>query len=219
MVTMWHIWDARNKAREGEGLMHPLTVATKVKVYVDLIIQYLYKPVSDHRCESSSSKLKWTPPPEGSVLINVDAALFASSRRMGAGIVIRDHTGSCLAACREIIEEVIIPELAEALALRRALLFAQEEGFPRIIVGSGCLSAIQRVLSTTADRSLFGPVIADIKRMALGFASCEFRHVFRGLNVSAHLLAKSCASSSSFVWRGVPPDCIREAICNDIMII
>jgi hypothetical protein len=114
---------------------------------------------------------------------------------------------------------VIIPELAEALALRRALLFAQEEGFPRIIVGSGCLSAIQRVLSTTADRSLFGPVIADIKRMALGFASCEFRHVFRGLNVSAHLLAKSCASSSSFVWRGVPPDCIREAICNDIMII
>jgi hypothetical protein len=109
---------------------------------------------------------------------------------MGAGIVIRDHTGSCLAACREIIEEVIIPELAEALALCRALLFAQEEGFPRIIVGSDCLSAIQRVLSTTADRSLFGPVIVDIKRMALGFASCEFRHVFRGLNVSAHLLAK-----------------------------
>lgn len=65
MVAMWHIWDARNKAREGDGLLHPHAVATKVKVYVDMIIQHLYKPAPTHICESSSSRLKWTPPPAG----------------------------------------------------------------------------------------------------------------------------------------------------------
>jgi hypothetical protein len=48
MVAMWHIWDARNKAREGDGLLHPHAVATKVKVYVDMIIQHLYKPAPTH---------------------------------------------------------------------------------------------------------------------------------------------------------------------------
>jgi hypothetical protein len=154
-----------------------------------------------------------------SVLINVDAVIFASFGQMGAGVVIRDHNGSCLAACGDIYEEVIIPELAEAQALRLAILFAQEEGFSKVIVGSDCLSVIQRLISTTVDRSLFGPVIEDIKRLAMTFSSCEFRHVYRSLNVAAHILARSCASFPSSVWRGVSPDCIREAICNDIMII
>jgi hypothetical protein len=57
-------------------------------------------------------------------MVNVDAAIFASSRQMGAGIVIRDHNGSNLAACRKLYEEVTLPELTEARALRRAILFA-----------------------------------------------------------------------------------------------
>jgi hypothetical protein len=38
--------------------------------------------------------------------INDDADLFSSSRWMGAGIVIRNHIGNCLAACSELIDEV-----------------------------------------------------------------------------------------------------------------
>jgi hypothetical protein len=219
VVTMWHLWDARNKTREGEGPVHPNSVASRVKAYVDMILQHLYKPATLHRCESSSPSLKWTPPPEGTVMINVDAALFASSRHMGIGIVIRDHMGTCLAACKESLKEVTLPELAEALALRRATLFASEEGFSNIIIGSDCLSVIQRVLATPVDRSLMGLVIEDIKRLARGFSSCDFRHVYRRLNVAAHSLARSCASFSCFVWRGVTPECIRQDICNDSLII
>jgi hypothetical protein len=59
----------------------------------------------------------------------------------------------------------------------------------------------------------------DVKRLALVFSSCEFFHVLRGLNVAAHLLARSCASFPSFVWCGVAPDCTREVIYNDILMI
>jgi hypothetical protein len=47
------------------------------------------------------------------VLINIDAALFfASSCRMGAGVVIQVHNEACAATCNDSYQEVAIPELA-----------------------------------------------------------------------------------------------------------
>jgi hypothetical protein len=96
-----------------------------------MILKNLYKSVPAYRCESSSPKAKWAPPPEGTVLVNVDSAIFATSRRMGAGIVARDHDGLFLAACGERYDEVVVPEIAEAIAVRRAISFAREEGFSK----------------------------------------------------------------------------------------
>jgi ABC-type uncharacterized transport system permease subunit len=110
-----------------------------------------------------------------------------------------------------------LPELAEALALPRAIHFAKDEGFDRLFVASDCLSIVQRVRSSVTDRSFLRSVIEDIKFLATTFSSCSFQHVFRGANVVAHSLARLC-DKSSLVTRGVAPDCIRELICNDIMV-
>jgi hypothetical protein len=88
VVTTWHIWDARNRFREGEPMMHPRSVAEKALAYIQMIIMHLYKPSASHRRESNSSVLKWSPPPADMVLVNVDAAIFSASRRMGLGVVI-----------------------------------------------------------------------------------------------------------------------------------
>jgi hypothetical protein len=217
-VAVWHIWDARNKAREGEGILHPTALAAKINAYIDMILNNLYTPSANHRRELSQSA-KWVPPPEGMVLLNVDAAMFAASKQMGTGIVARNHVGSFVAACSTVTDDVILPELAEAMSIRQALSFAREEGFPKIILASDCLSVIQRIKSSMTDRSPFGSVIEDIKTSSKYFISCYFRHVVRVLNVPAHQLARGCSSLANSVWRGVPPDCIREALCNDLMIM
>jgi hypothetical protein len=218
-VSFWHIWDARNKGREGEGETHPKIIAAKIKAYIDMICTHLYKPKTASRRESSTSTPKWIPPPAGFLLVNVDAAIFASTRQMGVGVVTRDHNGAFVAACGERYAEVVEPELAEALALRRAVLFASEEGFTKVIFASDCLSVIQRVQSPLFDRSMCGPVTEDIKRMARSFEDCSFHHISRVCNSVAHNLARASEFSVDVVWRGVPPDCIRQDICNDIMII
>jgi ribonuclease HI len=218
MVSMWHIWDARNKLREGDGMLHPASLAARINAYIDLICQHLYKPKPFYRREPSVTQ-KWVPPPMGSVLVNVDAAVFASSRRMGAGIVVRDHAGLFITACGDSQQEVTSPEMAEALALRRAVSFAVNEGFTKVIFASDCLSVINRIAEPLVDRSFCGPVIEDVKLAAASFESCSFTHVSRSLNMAAHCLARLCEFSVDAVWRGVPPDCIREAICNDIMIM
>uniref|UniRef100_A0ACD5X148 Uncharacterized protein n=1 Tax=Avena sativa TaxID=4498 RepID=A0ACD5X148_AVESA len=101
----------------------------------------------------------------------------------------------------------------------RALLLAVDEGFNRFIISSDCLAVVQRVSGNLEDRSLCGPVIQNIRTIASSFESCFFRHDHRELNTAVHGLAKFSEAVSCSVWRGVTPDCIREAICNDIMIM
>lgn len=60
----------------------------------------------------------------GTVHINVDAALFSPSCRMEICIVIRNHKGECSVACSELVQEVTAAEVAEVLALRRAVSLA-----------------------------------------------------------------------------------------------
>jgi hypothetical protein len=125
-VAFWHLWNARNGVRNGDHMKSPRELAEQIKGYVDMIELHLYKPLSNHSRDSKSSVAIWSPPPEGKVQINVDAAIFKTSKRTGVGVVIRNHRGICLAACSELIQDVTTPELAEALAIRRALALTRE---------------------------------------------------------------------------------------------
>uniref|UniRef100_A0ACD5UMW3 Uncharacterized protein n=1 Tax=Avena sativa TaxID=4498 RepID=A0ACD5UMW3_AVESA len=124
---------------------------------------------------------------------------------MGTGVVIKDHNGDCVAACCNSFSNVIIPELAEAMAVRFALSFAQDEGLDNLILASDCLSVVQSAKASTRDRPLCGPVLEDIKSLMASFNSCSIRHVYRGQNVAAHCLARSSDDSSLSIWRGVSP--------------
>ena len=55
--------------------------------------------------------------------VNVDAALFAKSKRMRFGLVIRDHNGDFLAASEQACNRTTDPELAKAIDLRHAVRF------------------------------------------------------------------------------------------------
>jgi hypothetical protein len=153
------LWTTRNDTLNGKPVRDPHSVAEQVKAYAEMIELHLFKPYSSTRRETTLSGVRWSPPPKGTVFINCDAALFSSSRRMGLGVVIRNHIGECVTACSELHDEVTTLELPEALALRHALSLAGDEGFGRIMVVSDCLSLIQWVNSSTMDRSSVGVVM------------------------------------------------------------
>jgi ribonuclease HI len=216
-VTIWHLWTSRNGTRNGEPKRNPHNVSQQVLAYADMIELHLFKPVPSSRRDSTSSAPRWIPPPEGTIYINVDASLFNTSRQMGIGVVVRDHKGDCLLACSELLHMITTPELAEALALRRAVSIADSGGFGKLMVVSDCLSLIQRVNSSALDRSNVGVVVQDIKHLALSFNEISFSHVRRHCNESAHILARSAELFSSSVFRNFAPDCIRQTLCNDLL--
>ena len=81
--------------------------------------------------------------------------------------------------------------MAEALALRQALVFAKNSGFQKTEVASDCLSLIHKVQSSGFDRPPIGAIIRDIKIRASIFLSCKFKHVNHCSNEIARILAKS----------------------------
>ena len=129
-----------------------------------------------------------------------DAAIFSDLGKNGAVVVALNADGHCVVACQEATIGRPIPEMAEALALRRADYLAREQGCQSVIFTSDCLSLVQRVNSPTRDRSLVGSVVSDIKVGASGFASVVFKHFHRQSNVLAHVLAKSCMNSSGLCF-------------------
>ena len=162
---------------------------------------------------------KWSPPPEGSVLINIDAAIFSQSQRMGIGVVIRNHLGQVLAACRRYVMHFQLPELAEAVAMRHALKFAEEAGFRKVIVASDCATLISKVKCLQSDRSHIGVLVHDIKSRASKFNSCTFTHVNRCCNMAAHVLARSSEYDLGSGWFNLVPDVIRTIVCTEQSLI
>jgi hypothetical protein len=94
-VTCWLIWEARNHTRNDHPMPNPNQVGTKIVAYVEMIILHCFKAKPRIRCESKIPS-KWTPPPPGFMLVNVDAALFPDFNRMVMGAIFRDHLGEFL---------------------------------------------------------------------------------------------------------------------------
>jgi hypothetical protein len=123
-VIVWHIWNARNAICNGETLPHPNSISMQINSYIEMILKHLFKPPTIRIREPSSVPV-WVSQQEGVVVINVDAALFKDTARMGVGVVIRDHRGEFLSACNQVLDEVTLPEIAEALVIRCAVTLAR----------------------------------------------------------------------------------------------
>jgi hypothetical protein len=118
--------------RNDHGYPNPKQVSVKILAYVDMIIQHCYSLKRSIRRETCQAS-RWSPPPHGIVLVNLDAALFANRRRMAMGVVLQDCTGRCLGATSLPLQGFTSPEIAKALALRGAVQMVSDKGFDKAI--------------------------------------------------------------------------------------
>ncbi|EEE66057.1 hypothetical protein OsJ_22054 [Oryza sativa Japonica Group] len=215
-VTLWHIWEARNHSRNNPTLANPRQVIQKILAYVEMIEQHCCCAVQAVRGDALRPVPRWRPPPEGTILINTDAAVFQSVNSFGLGFLFRDHSGLCLFAANERHSGCIQPEMAEALAIRCALRTAMEEGHQKIVLASDCLAIIQKIQSGARDRSMVGALVSDINFLAAGFLDCSFIHVNRVTNAAAHLLAQCSEQTVCNTYRSVIPETLREVLLSDL---
>ena len=140
-------------------------------------------------------------------MVKIDAALFPKTNRMGLGIVIRNHREEFIAVCRQCIDKITSPELAEAIAFKRVILFAFGLPYKQVIIATDCLSLIKKLRSVAIDRSFTGTITQDIKKAAsASTVVISFIYVNRGCNEVAHVLARSANQLSQPVWFYVVPE-------------
>ncbi|RLN12005.1 hypothetical protein C2845_PM09G10000 [Panicum miliaceum] len=181
-----------------------------------MILLHIFKPSTSHRCESNNSISKWTPPPDGWMMANIDAAILNDPPSIGMGVVIRDRFGKFISGSCQKMYIAADPELAEAIAVRYAVVYAKDMNLQHVIVASNCLNIVRKIKAPRMDRSLVSPIIKDIKNLVRG-TSFVFIHIPRGCNEAAHAIARLAHQSAGLMWSNDAPESIRATLCNILL--
>ena len=128
--TSWAIWNGRNQLRVGQAAC-PLNQILKNSKERKTEFQLLHPslPKQQHRKHT-----KWKPPAEDNLKVNYDGAIFQEQGRAGIGVVIRNSVGDVMASLSQQIPMPTMVAQVEAMAMRRAVEFAQELGITRAII-------------------------------------------------------------------------------------
>jgi ribonuclease HI len=209
LMAFYHMWLARNDARETLMVEDPARIARRV-----LALSEEWWALKDPSSEKISRPTEhWLPPEEGWVKVNVDGAFSKEGDAEGGGVVMRDRHGRFLAGSCHFFTQVSDPERAELLACKQGVQLARERGEVRVILEMGCLGAVAKLKGTELDRSMQGPLMEEIKALMGEFEDIRVTHARRSCNGVAHVLAQlGCKNKVDDVWVGVPPSCIGDLV-------
>jgi hypothetical protein len=114
LMAFYHMWLARNNAREALMVEDPARIARRV-----LALSEEWWALKDPSSEKISRPTEhWLPPEEGWVKVNVDGAFSKEGDAGGGGVVMRDRHGRFLAGSCHFFTQVSDPERAELLACK-----------------------------------------------------------------------------------------------------
>ena len=135
--------------------------------------------------------------------------------------MIRNEKGEVMAAMTTCGPAVQTSEEAELLACRRALEFAVDAGFHRLII-EGDNSNVNHAISSFADNnSLFGNVVDDIRHLIGGLHWAAICCIRRSGNIVAYVLAQHARFTidEDLYWMEDSPPPAIDALYHDLLSI
>ena len=161
--------------------------------------------------------VRWRPPNNDEVKINYDGAIFSEDGHAGLGVVCRNLDGVVLASLSEQIPIPATITQVEALAARRAAIFAVELGFTSVVLEGDSDTVCKDLSSTEPSLALHGHIIHDVRHLASHFTCIRFSHTRRQGNSVAHALARRAISSpSQNTWMDFVPPNISHVVQADL---
>jgi ribonuclease HI len=161
----------------------------------------------------------WQKPPEGMIMINVDASFDDDEGCGSTGVVIRDHLGGVIAAAHSFTPHVIDATMVEAYALKEGLLLAQHVGENRIIIQSDCLEVVETMKDGGFSANSAAAIYDECITIWSGFQEISIQHCSRDANCVAHELARRARQSKQDCIRDDEPSSfIYEFVLRDVTI-
>ena len=164
--------------------------------------------------------IRWKPPLTNYYKANFDGAIFKESNLGGIGVVIRDNAGLVIATLSQKVHDIHTAKMMEALAARRAIIFAKEVGVVDVEFEGDAEIVIRDLYRNDPIQTPYGLVIEDAKALLQEFQGFSMSHTRRSGNSVAHALARRASDcNSSLIWlEEVPPD-ITHVLLNDYFAI
>ena len=149
---------------------------------------------------------QWIPPVQGSLNVNVDAALSKNSNVAAMTAVARDKVGVFMGASALVLKGNSDPETAEVLACREGLALATDLLSRRVCIATDCATVVKNLEGP--GMGCYSQVIRELKAGMATFDRAKIVHEGRASNVDAHRLARSSIyeTEGRHVWFLFPPD-------------
>ena len=214
--TISLIWMSRNKAAFGVACSTLEKILEQARA---LVHEFHHLRPVHAKIPRTAHAVRWKPPPSGMVKVNFDDVIFSTYSSAGLDMIIRDQAGLVLAALSQKIPLPTSVETVEMMVVRRALLFARELGFERVMVEGDSEVVIKAIREKSLLSSDWGHILRDIHALSYSFSSISFLHVKRSGNSVAHRLARRSFCNPLLVWmEEVPPD-IVDVYNHDLGLI
>lgn len=192
--TLWYVWKARNEAIFKHKSPHPAQLVGRLKGAIDEFHSVQAKKQQVRALkprDPSHIPATWQRPTDGVIKINVDGSFIKETWEAGIAGIARDSLGRVIGGFGK---SSVLPsaEIAEALAVLEASLFAKEMGWQRIAVETDSdvvFSALQT--GTGSVDWKLRRTMRDISSVKSNFAVFQVHLVRRSANRCADFLAQS----------------------------
>ncbi|XP_048599870.1 uncharacterized protein LOC125579984 [Brassica napus] len=186
----WAIWTARNLAIFENRTLSPMEVAAKG---IRLAREWNMAQDKEKATNNTLPRLHRTPRapivPAKLTIGKSDAAFDSRLYRAGFAWNFTDLAGSMINQGSRTQDFIGSPLIAEALALRSAILSVVNSEFKHLKMFSDNSTLVRAINNDTQVSEIFG-IIKDIQQMTSAFVEISFSHLPRLQNIDADLLAK-----------------------------
>ncbi|XP_074341872.1 uncharacterized protein LOC141679267 [Apium graveolens] len=158
----------------------------------------------------------WKMPESGVLKLNVDVAVKLGSPSFSMKLIIRDHTGSFVAAktvCTSMVSTVFE---AEALAILEGLQWLLSMNHTRVTIESDSMLAVRALQGVQENLLEVGHVLNACRTILDSNSGYSISWVKRQANRVAHLLAKMPCSLHCQNIVTVPSDLLLESLVCDV---
>jgi ribonuclease HI len=215
LFMLWRVWHHRNNIVHGDGKASVSASVTYLVSYQLSFSKTMENPSNNSSTTGSVGVCPWTAPPEGSIIVNVDAGWDSTSKNAVLGIIVRDHNGKAILSEWRFIIACATAEEAEMLAFIAGLKHLIDLGRWPAIIESDCLRVIQTVASNSTDYSGGWALFEEARELLRVYQDISISKVDRVNNGIAHVLAHLGKSGYSELLRDSTPSCVLELITHD----
>ncbi|XP_042988690.1 uncharacterized protein LOC122316220 [Carya illinoinensis] len=160
--------------------------------------------------------LRWCPPPNEYLKLNIDGAMFCDLKKVGIGMILSNENGEVLMAASKVENEGDNPEIIELLAVFQGMQMRVGRFVMNLIVESYYLLLVDSLNKNDMLDFELGALYGEVMRRKTCFASCSFTHVFREGNLVAHSLARYTWNVENIeIWEDCIPNFLSQALWPD----
>ncbi|OMO90725.1 hypothetical protein COLO4_18924 [Corchorus olitorius] len=188
---IWHIWKGRNavqfngKKPDIEGTVRRAEMAWK-----EFELANSGKAKQDVIKEAGN--LKWSPPSEGNIKINVDGAFEVGKGEAAVGVVARDSTGTTVAVISKKVKASTC-EMAETLAVREGVKLARDRKWVNAELETDSKEALLNCIRRDGSCTWrVEPIVKDIRIWSGEARGLKMKWIPRLVNEAANFVAVSC---------------------------